>query len=300
LKWEEIIHLSTVNLIVGFKGKGKSGLAYWLTETIAPSLDLLPVVVNFPRDKQELLPDNFVIKDLDDALLTERALILVDEGTTQLPAGSKLEEFIKGCSSLSRQREQIVLFIFHASRDVGSRIVRGLDAILIKEPSKRQIQQGSKDKWFQALLWKAKAAFKQVPDDHRGWTYVDSEEPEFEGLLGNPLPSFWSEDLSKAWRGIPLGTESVESNEELARFRITGTPQLVEGLRAIEKFESWWSMSQFPNGWTPEDVGVSPGVVLELILADLIRGYDPARNYPGPGHYTTTSLGRKISLDIRS
>jgi len=42
-------------------------------------------VVNFPRDKRHLLPDNFVIKDLDEAMLTEDSVVLVDEGTTFLP-----------------------------------------------------------------------------------------------------------------------------------------------------------------------------------------------------------------------
>ena len=204
MEWNELIRLSTVNLIIGYKGRGKSGLAYYLMETIAPKYDLLPLVVNFPREKQSLLPANYAVKDLEDALSTEKAMILVDEGTTQLPAGGKLEDFIKGASSLSRQRDQIILFVFHTSRDVGSRILRGLDTVMIKEPSRRQIEQGAKDKWFRSLLEKAKQELQAQPGKRYKWTYVESEEPDFQGVLKNPLPSYWSEDLSKAWGGVSL------------------------------------------------------------------------------------------------
>ena len=204
LQWEDIVRLSTVNVIVGYKGMGKSGLGYYLLEKIAPVYKLLPVVVNFPREKQNLLPQNYVIAPLPDALMTECAMILVDEGTTQLPAGGQLEEFIKACSSLTRQKDQIVIFVFHASRDIGSRILRGIDALMIKEPSKRQIEQGSKDKYFRELLVKAKREIRAQKGERRSFTYVDSEEPEFEGLMENALPSFWTEELSKAWRGVAV------------------------------------------------------------------------------------------------
>ena len=213
-QWEDIIHLSTVNIIVGYKGRGKSGLGYYLLEKIALKHKLKLIVVNFPREKQALLPKNYIIADLSEALTTENAMILVDEGTTQLPAGSNLEEFIKGCSSLSRQKDQIIIFIFHASRDIGSRILRGIDVLMIKEPSRRQIEQGSKDKYFRELLVKAKQKIRAQEGERRSFTYVDSEEPEYSGLMENTLPSFWSDDLSKAWRGVAI--ERPERTANLA------------------------------------------------------------------------------------
>jgi len=45
-------------------------------------------------------------------------VILIDEGTTTIPAGAKLEKMVKGYVALSQQRNQIILFIFHASSDV--------------------------------------------------------------------------------------------------------------------------------------------------------------------------------------
>jgi len=163
-------------------------------------------VVNLPREKRVLIPENCVIKSLREKQQTENACVLIDEGTTMIRAGAtKIEEAVKSFTALARQRSQIILFIFHASSDVGSRILRGVDVILLKEPSQRQIQFGSKDNWMKNLLEEAKEKFKAVRDigaDVREFVYVDCEEPEFRGLLRNSLCTFWNDELSRAWSGV--------------------------------------------------------------------------------------------------
>ncbi|MBW2673835.1 MAG: hypothetical protein JRD89_10550 [Deltaproteobacteria bacterium] len=210
-KWREIIKPSTVSIILGRKGMGKSALGYWLCEEMAGHYGLLPVVINLPRERQNLLPESFVIRQLGDVPRISDAVVIIDEGTTMLPAGkAKLEDMVKGYVALSRQRNQIILFVFHSSADVGSRILRGVDAILLKEPSQRQIQHGAKDNWWRALLSEAKEKFEALADmeaEPRAYTFVDSEEPEFRGMLQNPLPSFWSDELSKAWAGVDTLSE---------------------------------------------------------------------------------------------
>lgn len=205
-RWCELVRPSTVNIILGRKGAGKSALGYFLLEKISEHYNLQPIVVNLPETKRNLLPDSFSIRSLDGVKTAENSIVLIDEGTTMLPAGqTKLEEMIKGFEALSRQRNQIIIFIFHASSDVGSRILRGVDTVLLKEPSKRQIQHGSKDNWWHDLLLEAKDKFNTIRDmgeDKRAYTYVDCEEPEFQGLLPNSLPSFWGEDLSCAFAGV--------------------------------------------------------------------------------------------------
>ena len=210
IKWQDIITPSTVTVFVGKKGSGKSGLGYFLLEILHDEYNLIPVVAGFPREKQYLLPSDFVIKDLDEALDTENAIIFIDEGTTLLPAGQKLDEIVKMFIALSRQRNQIVLFAFHASRDIGSKILRGVDIIVVKKPSKRQIEHGSKTAWWSIFLNEAAAEFSKIKDDKRKYAYVDCEEPEFRGMLKNPLPIFWGEELSRAYAGISLiGGEST-------------------------------------------------------------------------------------------
>lgn len=218
IKWHEIIRPSTVSVVLGRKGMGKPALVYWLCEEMAGYYNLLPVVVNLPGEKQYLLPQTFVIRRLDGVARTDDAVIIMDEGTTMLPAGkAKLEEMVKGYVALSRQRNQIILFVFHSSADVGSRILRGMDAILLKEPSERQIQHGAKDSWWKGLLIEAKERFESLAEigaNPKEYTFIDSEEPEFRGMLSNPLASFWSEELSKAWAHVdtvdPVGPEQLD------------------------------------------------------------------------------------------
>ena len=206
-KWEKIIVPSTVNLIIGKKGNGKSALGYYLADISGKKHNLLPVIVGFPEDKHSLLPNNYVIKNLDEALVTENAVLLIDEGTTMLPAGSRLDELVKSMSALSRQRNQIIILIFHTSRDIGSKILRGVDAIMVKEPSRRQIDQGSKNNWWYFLLTEARQKIREQGGNRKKYSYVDCEEPDFRGILTNPLPQFWSEDLSKAWANTNILTK---------------------------------------------------------------------------------------------
>lgn len=195
--WSKLIQPHSANIIMGKRGAGKSGLAYFLIEKLSNDHSLQPVIVNFP--KAELLPSHYRTAELSEIEELDGSIILIDEGTTHLPAGQrKLEEIIKGCQALVRQRNQIILLIFHASSDVGARILRGMDTIMVKLPSNRQIQWGSKDEYCRQLLQDARKRIKAHPEPKK-WCFVDCEEPEYRGLLPNGLPSFWSEELSEAW-----------------------------------------------------------------------------------------------------
>jgi len=199
-RWSQIIAPPKVVIIFGKKGGGKTGLGMYLLEKLGKDYNLLPVVVNFPRSKQELLPPTFAIKTLGEIKGCDNSVILIDEGSTLIPAGqAKLEEMIKAFSALSRQREQVIILIFHATADVGSRILRGVDTLIFKEPSLRQIQWGSKDEILRQLLLEAK---EKLANRGAQYCYVDSDDPEFRDVLENPLPSFWSDKVSKAWAGV--------------------------------------------------------------------------------------------------
>jgi len=235
--WLDLIRPTTVSLILGSKGAGKSGLGYLLLDKLSKSHSLLPIAVNLPREKQYLLPNHYTIKTLEELKHTQDAIALIDEGTTMMPAGQrKLEEMVKSFVALSRQRHQIIIFIFHASSDVGSRILRGVDAILLKEPSLRQIQYGSKDAFCRALLTEAKERFKSLADmgeDTRKYTYVDCEKPPYRGMVKNELPEYWTEELSEAWADtMDIGTTTLTLD------MLLGKPA-VQGLTTEERLQHY-------------------------------------------------------------
>jgi hypothetical protein len=213
MKWTKLIHPESANVILGKRRAGKSGLAYYLMEELGAAYSLQPCVVNFPRSKLHLLPSNFAAQNLDDGIQMNDAIVLVDEGTTQLPAGQrKLEELVKGAQALCGQRNQVIIFVFHASSDVGSRILRGLDAIIAKEPSTRQIQWGSKDDYFRDFLEQAKSV---LSTRGKQFSYVDCEDREVRAIVRNPLPSFWSEELSRVWAGVTGDTDYNMNDDTL-------------------------------------------------------------------------------------
>lgn len=259
--WQEIIRPSTVSVILGNKGTGKSALAYYLAETLGAHYNLLPVVVNLPFSKRSLLPDSFAIRNLDEVKTLENSIATIDEGTTMIPAGQKkLEELVKGFVALSRQRNQIILFVFHASSDVGSRILRGVDVVLLKEPSRRQIQFGAKDNWFRELLVEAKDKFKaleQMGADKRKYTFVDSEDPDFRGILQNDLSSFWGEELSKAWAAVDL--------EDVTQKQAKSPVATESGEETTKEYYDTKIGHLFPEGITDE-------------ILDILMDYDGAYN----------------------
>jgi len=218
-KWGDIIKPPLVACILGKVGSGKSALAYTLAEKTASKYGLLPVVVNLPSDKKKYLPENWVTASLEEAKDIENSILVIDEGTTLMPSGSKkLADMVKGFLALRRQKNQLVILIFHASSDVDARILRGVDTILLKKPSKRQLAYGAKDNWMSQILNEARRKFDslaEIGEDERKYTYVDSEEPEFQGLLQSGLCSFWTEELSKAFAGNVPEQEQGKSPQQL-------------------------------------------------------------------------------------
>ena len=85
-------------------------------------------------------------------------------------------------------------------------------------------------------------------------------------------------------------TELVGSSLTPAR-RSNLPGHYIAALRAIEEFESYYSLSQWPDGWTCEQVSIDPEVVPELVDSGLIEIRTPDR-------YSTTTLGRTISLQV--
>ncbi|GAH27230.1 unnamed protein product, partial [marine sediment metagenome] len=79
-QWDRVIQPNSSYLIVGDVGTGKSALAYYLLETYSQKYNLLPAVVGLPRDKQELLPENFIIlDDPSECTKHENTITFIDE-----------------------------------------------------------------------------------------------------------------------------------------------------------------------------------------------------------------------------
>jgi hypothetical protein len=85
--------------------------------------------------------------------------------------------------------------------DVG--ILAYLDGVFIKEPSVWDVYYGQKGDLLPKLTWKAAELFENMDENKRkSAVFVSAPQTKFEGILENPLPSYWCDDVSKAWAGF--------------------------------------------------------------------------------------------------
>lgn len=165
-QWDKVIQPNNSYLIVGDVGTGKSALAYYLLETYSQKYDLLPAVVGLPRDKQTLLPPNFIIlDDSSECTKQQNTITFIDEADLQLPMeDSKAREYVVNFLSLPRHRHQIFLLAFHFPRLVLGRYLPFFSAFLLKRPpyliefaSKRQNDAMSQ------MMQRAEERFSELP-----------------------------------------------------------------------------------------------------------------------------------------
>ena len=221
-QWEKIIQPASSYLIVGDVGTGKTGLAFWLLEDFSQKYQLQPAVVGFPREKRGLLPANYLDLDIDELTQTHHTIALIDEADIQLPIeDTKARKQVTNFLSLPRHRHQIFLLSFHFPRLVLGRYLPFFSAFILKRPPYliEFASKGKNDALVQMML-KAEERFAElVPSNWQPTevqlqplevirhTYVVAPRIRWQGMIANPLASFWSQELSEAWSGTEIEAE---------------------------------------------------------------------------------------------
>ncbi len=222
-KWSAVVPKPTSRaapclLITGDVGTGKSGLAYWLLERFSQEYGLLPVVVGFPRDRRELLPDNFVIASIQEVKDISDAVIFIDEADLQLPfTDSKFVPEVINFLNLPRHRQQILILAFHYPRLIRGTYLPSFSGFLLKRPPYLLQFEGKKDsRELTTMMERAEERFSELPeDDVVSYTYVVAPRLRWQGMLKNSLCSFWNEELSRAWSGAGSPAVSDQDYVEL-------------------------------------------------------------------------------------
>ncbi len=223
-QWDEVIIPGQAYLVIGDKRMGKSALCHWIMENYSKKYNLIPVVVGLPREKQSLLPPNFVMKDtINECAEIVNTVVFVDEAGLQLPLDdAKCRDYVVNLLSLAGQRQQILLLAFHFPRLALARYLPFFDGFLLKRPPYllEFASKGKNDMLYQMMV-KAEARFadfiqhsppteaeiKQV----KGHTFVVAPRLRWTGLLENPMPSFWTQELSLVWAGTSMKTDKKSS-----------------------------------------------------------------------------------------
>jgi hypothetical protein len=238
-QWEKIMQPCSSYLIVGDVGMGKSALAFWLLEKFSQDYNLQPAVVGFPREKKMLLPENFFVLDTPKELTQmEKTICFIDEADLQLPIeDTKAREYVVNFLSLPRHRKQIFLLAFHFPRLVMGRYLPFFSAFLLKRPPYLlEFASKSRGDALYQMMTKAEERFSELPSsDVVKHTYVVAPRIRWQGMLENPLCSFWMKEvdedgksvLSTIWAGAGVKSEQEKKQKDLFQYydphRLVGT-----------------------------------------------------------------------------
>lgn len=206
-KWLDVVLHPSVVVIAGKRGGGKSALGYRLLEL--NRFRLKPYVVGLPGGRAKELPDWLgSVPTLDD--LPRDSIALIDEAYLTYHARNSMSEQNRSISqilNLSRQRNQTLIFITQEARQLDKNITSVADVVIFKKPSALQIELERPE--LRPIARRAHAAFSKLNSSHAKQSYVFSPDSDYEGLLDNRLPSFWSQRLSTAFASGEHDVESI-------------------------------------------------------------------------------------------
>ena len=236
--WDDLILPKSTYLVTGDVGTGKSGLCHWLIERYSAKYDLQPCVVGFPVNKLSLIPSHFkIIADVDDVVNQENSIVFVDEAGIQLPLDDiKVRDKVSNFLAQHRQRRQILILGYHFPRLVLARYLAFFNGFLFKRPPYLiEFASKSKNDTLVKLMYKAEERFAEMippnwkpskdetqPLQVKQHTYAVGTRIRWQGMLENPLPSYWTQDLSEVWAGTKVdGEETGAPPRNRVNFRLS-------------------------------------------------------------------------------
>lgn len=205
-KWLEVIMIPSVNLVMGFRRMGKTALVYWLTDVLGDLYNRPKIVYGVPPDILDYLPqDFFLVNDLDE--IPPEAILICDEmgqfAHARESKSTKNNRFIY-LTDMSGKLNQIIFYLAHHSRKVDVQaIVMESNAFILKRPARiwKDLERSAE---IRRII---NEALKLLKGKDKSWSYIYDNLGDFgEGILKNPLPYFWTNELSNM---LSLAKETV-------------------------------------------------------------------------------------------
>lgn len=265
MEWHEVIPRPSVNTVLGFMGTGKTALGFYLVDELGSYHGLQKVIFGYPEDKvRPLIPrDIIVVNSLDDIPRESIALIdevwLIANARDSMKSGAKdkqiMNRALNKLTGMSRKRDMIAFLLSQYSRkaDVLSLIMECSNVIL-KKPGRLWIQEerGS-------LRFLMQKAWNELKDKGPEYSLLYSNVKELEGIMTNPLPDFWSEDLS-----------NIEP-EDFGEDEIYGEYGPI--VHQIVEYEN--SMKEDPYiadiGWKWDEINIKPQILHKMHMDGIVH-----------------------------
>src|SRR3989344_679875 len=185
---------SKIGIILGARGTGKTAIGMKILENIYSKSKRKLYAIGF---KSEDMPSWIEVIERTDQI-KNNSTILIDEGGVLFSSRNSMTEPNKILSQLiliARHKNLNILFISQNSSNLDVNILRQADFLLLKPTA--LLQEDFERKKIQKIYEEASKDFKKH-EKVKGLTYIYSEI--FTGFVANPLPSFWSTNISKSFR----------------------------------------------------------------------------------------------------
>lgn len=194
-----------VVIIMGARGAGKTGLAHEIMRQFHNRKHLGGAILlpqYLPPKQKRLLPDWMQVVTMVN-LLPKRSVCLIDEAAqvaharrSQSASAVKLDNLI----SISRHRQQLILFVSHHSRKLDINLIHDSDRLLWKQPTEAHALFERDE--LQLFTRKALEFFNGVRTDStklKATYLMDLHHMQFRWFK-NGLPEWWCEALSNGFQ----------------------------------------------------------------------------------------------------
>jgi hypothetical protein len=185
---------STIGLILGARGSGKSAIGMRLLENMKAMTKKSCFAMGFNK---ESLPDWIKVVEGIDGLNND-SFVLIDEGGILFSSRKSMSDANKLLSDLlliARHKNLSVMFISQNSANLEINAIRQADYLILKPSS--LLQKDFERKKIKEIYDEVEHGFDKLKN-RTGITYVYSTE--FRGFITNSLPGFWSQKVSKSFR----------------------------------------------------------------------------------------------------
>ena len=195
-------------LETGFRGEGKTTLAWWLADMLRTTKGFPNRVVPFglPESGVKLLPKwgqhpASTAKELYDL---KPSIIVIDEAAFAVNSRrsmSKENVDFMDLFAITRHKQHLMIFISQTTKQVDIQIIEQADLFLMKKPSALQVKmarpevRGQAEEAFVVLSAKA---------DSRKWVYAYDPKTDAAKVLPASMPSWWTKKLSHLYSEMTI------------------------------------------------------------------------------------------------
>lgn len=184
---------STIGLILGARGTGKSAIGMRLLENFKTKTEKKIYALGF---KPSSLPNWIkVITGVED--IENNSVLLVDEGGIEFSSRKSMSDantLLSEILLIARHKDLSVIFITQNSSNLEINAIRQADYLIMKPSSLLQIDFERKK--IKEIYEQAETPFEELKDNI-GLTYIYADN--YKGFVTNSLPSFWNERVSKGY-----------------------------------------------------------------------------------------------------